>query len=347
MRGLGDIYGGHRVLSPANAFPQAAEKLDAGLPIYSNEILIRVDRLNLDSASFHQLRKACHDDVRQMTKEILHIVRHRGKMHNPTTDSGGTLLGTVQEVGKDAAGKGFHVGDRIATLVSLTLTPLHIDQIEAIDLAHEQVLVKAHAVLFESGIAHRLPKDFPEPLSLAIFDVCGAPALASHMMRVGETIIILGAGKAGVLVAAEARKKIGRGGKVIVLERDPVAVEAAKALPFVDLALEADLLDARQTMKLVSEATAARMGDLVVNCVNVPGTEMASILAAKRSGIVLFFNMATRFQAAVLGAEGIGHETRLVMGNGYYPGHADLALNLVRENSSLHDFFDRKFRGPS
>ena len=85
------------------------------------------------------------------------------------------------------------------------------------------------------------------------------------------------------------------------------------------------------------------MADLVANCVNVPGTETASILAAKRSGTVLFFNMVTNFQAAVLGAEGIGHETRLVMGNGYTPGHADLALNLVRESPGLREWFEKRF----
>jgi L-erythro-3,5-diaminohexanoate dehydrogenase len=317
--------------------------LDVSLPIYSNEILIVVDRLNLDSASFRQLRDAARGDVRVMAREIQQIVRLRGKMHNPVTNSGGTLLGTVLEVGAEAERKGLRKGERVAALVSLTLMPLHIDEIEAVDLEKEQVAVRGYAILFESGIAHRMPPDFSEPQSLAIFDVCGAPAWIPHLVKAGEAVVVLGAGKAGVLVAAEARKKVGKGGQVIVLERDRRAIEAARRLPFIDSVLEADLLDARHTQRLVSQATSARMGDLVVNCVNVPGTEMATILAAKRSGTALFYNMATSFQAAVLGAEGIGHETRLVMGNGYYPGHADLALNLVREFSDLRGWFEERF----
>jgi L-erythro-3,5-diaminohexanoate dehydrogenase len=160
---------------------------------------------------------------------------------------------------------------------------------------------------------------------------------------VGQTVIVLGAGKSGLLVAAEARKKIGRGGKVFVLEKEVSAVEAANGLPFIDSVQCVDLSDPHRTMEAVKDITGAKMGDLVVDCVNVPGTEMASVLAAKRSGTVLFFNMATSFQAATLGAEGIGHETRLIMGNGYYPGHAELALNLVRETPGLRGWFERKF----
>lgn len=338
-------YGLHRVIKPSSVFPQAAERVDASLPIRLNEILIHVDRLNLDSASFHQLSEASHRHPEQMKRTILEIVRLRGKMHNPVTNSGGTLSGSIREMGKKISGKGYHVGERIATLVSLTLTPLHLDAIESIEWGREQLRVRGHAILFESSIFHRLPSDMSEEVALSIFDVCGAPALVSHLCKVGETVIVLGAGKAGLLVAAESRKKTGRHGKVILLEKNESAVRSAQTLPFVDQVLVADLANPIQSMEAVSRATQARMADLVVNCVNVPRTEMASILAAKKSGTVLFFNMTTNFQAAVLGAEGIGHETRLLMGNGYTPGHADLALNLVREYHELRQWFEKSESG--
>lgn len=344
MRGTSDHYGTHRVIHPPGAFPQAAERLDVSLPIYASEILIRVERLNVDSAGFHQLWGSLpHRDSELFKRRVMEMVRLRGKLHNPVTNSGGTLLGTVEEIGKSAAGKGFVLGDRIATLVSLTLTPLHLDQIEEVNVEQEQLKARGYAILFESGIAHRLPPDFSESTALAIFDVCGAPTLVSQMARVGQTVIVLGAGKSGLLVAAEARRRVGRGGKVIILEKEEAAIRAAADLPFIDTLRQADLSDPRRTMEIVKDLTGARMGDLVVNCVNVPGTETSSILAAKRSGTVLFFNMATSFQAAVLGAEGIGHETRLLMGNGYYPGHADLALNLVRETPGLRGWFEKRF----
>ncbi len=342
MRGPGDHYGCHRVVGPHPVFPQSAERLDVSLPIYNNEILVRVERLNIDAASFHQMLQASRD-LEVVKKRVMEIVRQRGKMHNPVTNSGGTLLGTVEEVGKNATGKGFQKGDRIGTLVSLTLTPLHLEVVDEVDLLREQFGVKGYAILFESGIAHRIPADFSDRAALALFDVCGAPALVAHLARVGETVVVFGAGKSGVLAAAEARRKVGRGGKVLVVEKEEEPAADCRALPFIDAVFRADLADPRQTMEMVSQATNARMADLVVNCVTVPGTEMASVLAAKRSGTVLFFNMATSFQAAVLGAEGIGHETRLIMGNGYTPGHADLATGLVREFPELKAWFVRRF----
>ncbi len=130
-------YGLHRVIQPPVAFPQAAERLKVALPIYSNETLIAVDRLNLDSASFHQLFESSHQSVDQMKKKITDIIKARGKMHNPVTNSGGTLLGTIQEVGKKVEGKGFKVGERVGTLVSLTLTPLYLETISIVDISRE------------------------------------------------------------------------------------------------------------------------------------------------------------------------------------------------------------------
>ncbi len=116
MRGFGDHYGCHRSLIPPGALPQAAEKLDATLPICDNEIRIDVERLNIDAASFHQMLKKANGSEEGIRRQILEIVERRGKMHNPVTQSGGMLLGTVGEVGPKVEGKGFQVGDRIASL---------------------------------------------------------------------------------------------------------------------------------------------------------------------------------------------------------------------------------------
>lgn len=338
MKSHGDRYGCHRSILPAGSFPQAAEKLDVSLPIYDNEILIAVERLNIDAASFQQMKKKAGGLQEGVKRQIAEIVERRGKLHNPVTHSGGMLLGTVAQVGSRVAGRGFHAGDRITTLVSLTLTPLHLAAVEEVDMEKGQAAVRGHAVLFESGMAHRLPPDFSGAVALAVLDVCGAPSLTAHWTHVGDTVVVLGAGKAGILAAAAARKKAGR---VFILDKNPDSLREARALSF--SAEEADAADPKQVMEKVSHLTEARMGDLVVDCAPVGGTETGSILAAKRSGTVLFFNMATSFQAAVLAAEGMGHETRLVMGNGYLPGHADFALNLVREFPELRAWFEKRF----
>jgi L-erythro-3,5-diaminohexanoate dehydrogenase len=85
------------------------------------------------------------------------------------------------------------------------------------------------------------------------------------------------------------------------------------------------------------------MADVTVNCVNVPGSEMASILATKDDGVVYFFGMATSFTRAALGAEGIGHDATMIIGNGYTKGHAEFSLNLLRESPELRALFEATY----
>jgi L-erythro-3,5-diaminohexanoate dehydrogenase len=73
--------------------------------------------------------------------------------------------------------------------------------------------------------------------------------------------------------------------------------------------------------------------------VNIPGTEMGSIMATKDKGTVYFFSMATSFTGAALGAEGIGKDITMLVGNGYCRDHALVALQTVRESSVLWDTF--------
>src|SRR5436305_12912305 len=114
-----------RVLEPAGVLPQAAWRLDPSPAIGADEVRIRVERLNLDAASFRQLATKHGGDGDAVRAEVLEIIRQRGKMQNPVTGSGGMLIGTVDEVGPDSP-LGLKPGDRVATLVSLTLTPLAI-----------------------------------------------------------------------------------------------------------------------------------------------------------------------------------------------------------------------------
>lgn len=163
----GCIYGTHRVIEPRGVLPQSAWKIDNTMEIYNNELLIQVDTLNIDAASFTQIKKQASGNPEEMGKIMLDIVAQRGKHHNPVTGSGGMLMGTVIEIGAAWAGKtSVEVGDRIATLVSLSLTPLKVNTIKAIHLDKEQVEVEAQAILFSSGIYAVLPKDMPSTLAL-------------------------------------------------------------------------------------------------------------------------------------------------------------------------------------
>jgi L-erythro-3,5-diaminohexanoate dehydrogenase len=96
-------------------------------------------------------------------------------------------------------------------------------------------------------------------------------------------------------------------------------------------------------MEQVSQASGGELCDLVVNCASVPGTEMASILSVKDGGTVIFFSMGTSFSAAALGAEGVGKDVTMIIGNGYAPGHTQLTLDLLRSEPKLRALFEQKY----
>ncbi|MBW3594448.1 MAG: L-erythro-3,5-diaminohexanoate dehydrogenase, partial [Actinobacteria bacterium] len=198
-----DRFGVHRSITPEGALPQQAERLDTTSPLAEGEMLVDVDYLNIDSASWHQLRSATNSDERAMREMIEEIVWSRGKMHNPVTGSGGMFVGTVARLGPGRESP--PVGTRIASLVSLTLTPLRLHEIVELDAASEQIRIKGDAILFESSNYAVVPDDIPEQVVLGILDVCGAPAWAHRVIEPGSNVVVIGAGgKSGMLVCAQA-----------------------------------------------------------------------------------------------------------------------------------------------
>lgn len=340
----GDRYGTHRVIEPQGVLPQPAWKLDNHSPLYSNECLIEVERLNIDSASFVQIKEACGNDVGKVKEMIIKIVEDRGKMHNPVTGSGGMLIGRVSQIGSDFPASNLKVGDQVATLVSLTLTPLLIQEIQDVNMNTGQVSIEGKAILFASGPIAVLPDDLPESVSLAALDVCGAPAQVARLVQSTDTVVVLGAGgKSGLLSLAQAWKFAGKHGKVIALESNPVACESIKQLGIAHEVRSANATQPLVVKEVVETLTSGEMADITVNCVNVADTELSSILATKDGGTVYYFSTAVKFTAAALGAEGIGKDVKLMIGNGYAPGHVDLTLQLLRDHPALKDLFYQRY----
>jgi L-erythro-3,5-diaminohexanoate dehydrogenase len=317
-----------------------ARRLDATPHALANEIAVAARALSIDSASFRQLRETEASTGEPMRDQIARIVRERGKMQNPVTGSGGMLLGEIAEVGPlhPDAGR-LSPGTRIASLVSLTLTPLHLEEIGDIHVATERVEVRGTGILFARTLYARLPADFPESVALAAFDVAGAPATVVRQARRGQTVLVIGTGKAGLLCLAAARESVGPEGRVLAVEPSEAAASRARSLGLADRVDSIDARDAVAMLSAVESATEGRLADLVVNVANAAGTESASVLCARDDGAVLFFGMATSFSAAALGAEGLAKPTALWIGNGYVPGHDETALALLRRHPGLRDAF--------
>lgn len=342
----GDPFGSHRVVEPKGSLPQAAQKVDNDFSkVFETEMLLDVETLNIDAASFRQMEEASVAEgdagVVRLVKET---VASRGKQHNPVTGSGGMLLGRVARIGSARSGDVAKVGDRVATLVSLSLTPLRIDSVSTVHRMAAQLEVKGQAVLFQSGAYAVIPSDMSDRLALAALDVAGAPPQVARICKKDDSVLILGAGgKSGILCAYEARKHVGPNGRVIGVEAYEPFAEDLAALDLCDEVVVCDAKDPLAVREAVLSANAGKEFDRAISCVNVPDAEMSCILATKNRGMIYFFSMTTSFTRAALGAEGVGKDVDMLIGNGFAVGHAEHTLALLREAPEIRALFEARY----
>jgi len=90
----GDPFGTHRALEPLGSLPQPAKRVDNDFSrLFAGEVLLQVETLNVDAASFRQMEEAVGantpDADTAVARAVEETVRARGKQHNPVTGSGG------------------------------------------------------------------------------------------------------------------------------------------------------------------------------------------------------------------------------------------------------------------
>jgi len=254
---------------------------------------------------------------------LLTLVKERGKLHNRVTNSGGILVGRVRAVGADYPNPPA-VGARIATLASLTLTPLRLAELGPVDAESNTIQARGTAFLFARSPWTEVPTDIPEAIALAAFDVAGAPARVKARTRPGMRVVIVGAGNSGTLAAIAAVEA----GASEIMVTDISTRRLSRLSGLALRALRTEVADATDAIEFASRV--GPLADLTVSCVDRPGVELGCILATRADGHIIFFSMTTDFTRAALGAEGVGSGATLEIGNGFYPGHANLVTDILR-----------------
>jgi L-erythro-3,5-diaminohexanoate dehydrogenase len=337
----------HRVIEPRGSLPQAAWKLDNTPVAQPSETLVDVQALHIDSASFTQIASTCDHDPARMKNHILDIVAQRGKMHNPVTGSGGVLTGRIREL--DEKYGNIHklaIGETVVSLTSLSWLPLHLKSINAVHLERSEIEVTGKAIFFRDNPIAKLPGDLPHNIVVAALDVAGAPSRVATLVQPGQRITVLGAGgTAGLLTLCALRQRLGSQGEIIAIEYREQALLDVASLNVANVLVQGNATQALELVEKVQDACTGReyQADLAINVLNVPNTEFATILLTKPDGRILFFNMATSFTAAALGAEGIARQVEMYIGNGYMPDNGSVALQLLRDYPELRTIFSRRF----
>ncbi|MFN8215476.1 MAG: hypothetical protein U0R71_02665 [Solirubrobacterales bacterium] len=334
--------GADRVLEPLGALPQPAARLDASGPVRPHEIELDVQTLCLDSTSHRQIREQAGGDPDRMAARIEEIVAARGKMHNPVTDSGGVLVGTLAAAGS-AYPEPPASGELVVSLGSLTLTPLRLERVTEVDPTSAQVGVAGTAYVCGRAAWAPVPPDLSAAAAVELFDVCAAASQVRALAPLAESVCVLGAGHAGKLALAAAREAA-PAARLAAVDVDVAALARVEGLGLCDVAVVTDLRDPLAAYEALREAGAAP-ADLTVVVVNAAGCESTAELITADGGTVLFFSMATSFGAAALAADGVATNLRLLIGGGYAPDRGAYALDLVRGSEPLREALGIELRG--
>jgi L-erythro-3,5-diaminohexanoate dehydrogenase len=330
-------YGAHRVLEPDGAMLQPAWRVDPDPPLRDSEVEIAVDRISLDMVSFMQLWKAGGGE-QGFGRRLLELVAERGKLHNPDTDSGGTLLGGVAALGALAMDvRRLEVGERVVPLVSTTAIPLRLESVDAVRPAVGELHVKGFAIIPLAYPMARVPSDLDEALVIAAADVAGAPGLVHDLLPEVATLVVLGAaGTAGLLACAAGRE---RGARVVVVDLDTDPLQRlGLAEP-----VRADATDALAVHDALARIGAAG-ADLVAQVASASGCEAAAVSAVADEGTIVFFSMATSFQRCVNVADVFGKRPRMVISNALRRHHAPLAFELLRRYPRVREELEQRLR---
>ena len=288
--------------------------------------MVDVDRLSLDAVSFRQLWAG---DEAGFAARLLSLVAERGKLHNPDTDSGGTLLGTAVTVG---AGRELAAGDRVVALASTSAIPLAVDRVLSVRPAAAEVEVEGRAVLYAALPAARVPDDLDDRIAVAAADVAGAPGLVHDLLPDGGTVVVIGAsGSAGLLACAAARD---RGARVVGVDLDIGPLERTGIAEPV----RADAQDA----VAVLEALAGVEADVVAQVATAPGCEASAVAAVAAEGTIVYFSLTTSFQRCVNVADVFGKRPRMVIATALRLHHAPLAWELLRRHDGVRAELGRR-----
>ena len=137
------------------------------------ELELAVERLCLDSTSHRNIRERCDGDPERMSARILEIVARAGQDAQPRDRLRRDPAGLGDARSASATPPPPRSGERVATLGSLTLTPLRLEAVTALDPDSPQVEVARHRLRVR---ARRLGADPRRPAARRPRSSCSTSA---------------------------------------------------------------------------------------------------------------------------------------------------------------------------
>lgn len=334
-------YGMERVLEPKNVIPVLAWRLDNRIEIDEHEIRISISKIQLENSNFRQIAAANSFDAEKIKKVIFDIVANRGKLHNPSTDTGGIVFGKVEQIGRSYANRfDLRIGDRVIYNTSLTAVPLRIYKIKSVNFLLSQIEVEGHAIAFESCQIIKCKKDTNIELSMMTLDESGSLLSLEKYIKGKKDFLVIGNSMLTSLLYGYSIKKFAGSDARVVGIMDEGADFRLKGKKlnqiFFEVFDEIYYLNILRPIECMEKIGGAQF-DLCVNCSYLNGAETISVLAARPKGGVYFTNLVNNYNLALYITEMISKEIELKCPVGYVEGYAAFSMQLSED---LSEYFE-------
>jgi len=334
---LENYYGSKRVIEPKEVLPVSAWKVDNSRSIQPDELRLSIKRIHIESAGFRQICVESGNDEERIRDRISDLVIKRGKLHNPITDTGGLVYGTVEEIGSSFNNPmGLKPGQDVICNVSLAAVPLSIREIGKIHFGLSQVEAEGYAIIHEALPLIRTPDDVLVSLLLYALDESGTLYAVHRCARGRKRCLVVGNSLlSNLLFGLAIRKAAGPDADIVCLFDNNTDLGAKSS--GLRILLEKTFTSIRyvniiKPMECLDKLDIG-LFDLSVNCADMAGAETINILSTRDEGVVYFANMINNYNIALYITEVIRRKIDIRVGEGYDPGYAEFDIELAREIS--------------
>lgn len=326
-------YGVDRVVEPKHVLPTSAWRLDNSREIRSNEMRLSVEKIHIEGTNFRQICVETNNDIEKIKERIMDIVWKRGKLHNPVTDTGGVLYGTVEEIGTDFHNpRGFRPGDRLICNVSMANVPLYISRITAVDMAYSQIDVEGYAIIFQESPLIPKPEDLPIDLLLFALNESGTLYSVYKSAREKKRCLVVGNGLlTNLLFGCALRKSAPEAEIVCLFDRNTdIGIRTKGMLELMDrIFTEVHYVNVLKPVECLEKLDVG-LFDLSINCAGLSGAETINILSTKPGGTVYFANMVNNYNIALYITEAISRRIEIRCADGFDEQYADFDVEILR-----------------
>ncbi len=339
-----DNFGLNRVIEPKGEVPVTAWKIDNSKEVYEGEVRLRIKLIHIEKSSFDQICFECAYDEELIKAKILDIIQKRGKLHNPFTDSGGMVFGTIDAMGPlyRNAHPDYRIGDEIVCNTTITCLPISIDSIGHIDYSYGELHVTGYAILFMNSPMFKRPKGMQMNYAMTILDEAGSVYAISSLVKKNMRVLLLGKDPITTLAYMGAiRHSLGESCYIHTI----MDTEACRGLspeelrPYITkYAQKFTIMDATNPIAAMEELSSEDplLMDFTINCQDYSGSEVLSVLMTRDHGHLYFTNLKNGYSRAVLAAESMGKDITTYSLDQYSVGYDEFSLELL--SSMAEDF---------